>query len=79
MLENNEGDNMELGLLEMLMAKGGVIAAVITWTALAYITATGVIVLTPTKKDDDMLKKLESIPLIGGMLKALINFGPKKK
>ena len=69
---------MELGLLEMLVAKGGLTAMIVSWAAVLYGTATAAIALTRTKKDDNMQAKLEGIPLIGGILKALINFWPKK-
>jgi len=69
---------MELGILEMLMGYGGIFAAVITWVAFVYVAATAVILLTPTKKDDDFQAKLEAIPFVGGILKALVNFSPIK-
>lgn len=70
---------MELSLLQMLYGQGGIVAAIISWLAVVYITATMIIAMTPTKKDDDFLTKVLGIPLVGGLLKALVEFGPKKK
>ena len=70
---------MEQTLLDMLANLSPVLKDVLMWLGVLVCTGQLVVLATPTKRDDALLKKAEGWPFVGGLLKALKAFAPVRK
>lgn len=66
-------------LLQMLV--GAVPAVLIVLQILGALLVIGqvVVVLTPTKADDQAWDKIKAVPLLGSLISALVEFAPLQK
>jgi hypothetical protein len=69
---------MEEALLQMAAQALPVLAGVFSLLGLILVVAVAVIRFTPSKKDDEFLEKLQAVPILGGLLAALMKRAPVK-
>lgn len=69
---------MEEALLQMAAQVLPVLTSVFAAIGLILVIALGMIRLTPTKKDDEVLDKVRSVPILGGLIAALMKRAPIK-
>lgn len=65
-------------LLDMLLALDGVVEAILAWISVLAVAAVAAIGVTPTKVDDNALAEVKKIPVVGGLLKALLRWRREK-
>lgn len=68
---------MEIDLLKSLAVSWPLLSTILTVLGGISVVGKLVIVMTPTKADDEAWSKLESLPIVGGFFKALAYFAPK--
>ena len=66
-------------LLEMLKGLHPAIPIALAGLGTLVVLGQTVVLLTPSKADDAWLAKLDSVPLLGSLLKALRSFAPLQK
>jgi hypothetical protein len=63
-------------ILNALVSQSDIVLYVLTALGTLVVLGTVYVKLTPTKKDDEQLSKLESSPVLGTILKILVKFSP---
>lgn len=66
-------------LLQMLTGEVSWAGAALGWLGVLVVLGQGVVLMTPTKKDDEALAKAHKIPVLGDLLKAIAAFAPIQK
>lgn len=66
-------------LLHYLAAQFPLMGSVLVILGLLVVVGQAVVVITPSKKDDEAWAKLKALPLIGPLLDALSAFAPLQK
>jgi hypothetical protein len=72
-------DSQIVGFLEILMGQAGWVGAVLAWLGVLVVLGQGVVVVTPTKKDDAVMAKIFGIPFVGPLIRAIASFAPIQK
>lgn len=70
---------MELSFIQMLAGLHPVVPVVLSILGILVVVGQVVVVMTPSKKDDEALEKAHGIPVLGGVLKAIAAFAPVQK
>jgi hypothetical protein len=66
-------------IIVLLAGKYPMVAGVLALLGILVVVGQVVVVLTPTKKDDEALAKWEQIPFVGSLLKVIAKFAPIQK
>lgn len=70
---------MEFSFIQMLAGLHPAIPVVFAILGILVIVGQAVVVMTPSKKDDEAWEKIKAIPVLGGVLSGLANFAPIQK
>ena len=70
---------MEATLLAFLYGLHPTLAVVLALLGTLVVVAQAYVALTPTESDNAWYAKLESTPIVGGFVKALITFAPVQR
>lgn len=63
----------------MLAAKFPIVGLILSGLGILVVVGLAVVALTPSKKDDEAVSKLEAMPIVGQLLKVLASFSPIQK
>ena len=63
-------------VLQALMAKSDIALYVLSGLGTLVVLGAAYVKLTPSKADDEKLAKIESLPVLGMLLKILVKFSP---
>lgn len=66
-------------LIVLLAGKYPIVMLIAMALGALVVFGQAIVVLTPTKKDDEAWEKIKSIPLVGQIVAALANFAPIQK
>jgi len=72
-------ENTMLGFAQMLMGKFPMLSMIFGILGLLVVVGGAVVAATPSKSDDAAWAKIQSIPLLGTVLKVLMSFSPIAK
>jgi hypothetical protein len=68
---------MDIGaLILMLAGNSPVVVLILQILGILVIAGQAVVVLTPSKADDEAWEKIKGIPVLGALVSALSNFAP---
>lgn len=68
---------MDFGaIMEVLANMNPLVRLVFTILGVLVVAGQAIVLVTPTPADDNFMAKLEAIPILGGILKALKKFAP---
>ena len=68
-----------VALIQMLVGKYAVASLVVMVLGTLLVVGQAVVMLTPSKKDDEAWAKIMAVPVLGPVLSALCNFAPIQK
>lgn len=66
-------------LIDLLSGLGSWVMPVFSWLGLLIVVLRAVVRLTPTGKDDLVLEKIDSLPVVGPFLAGVASKAPLKK
>lgn len=71
---------MDFGaIIQMLAGKFPIVTVIVTVLGTLVVLGQVVVVMTPTKSDDEAWDKIKAMPFIGPLLTALSSFAPINK
>jgi hypothetical protein len=66
-------------IIMMLAAKFPIVTLIAAVLGMLVVVGQAVVVMTPSKADDEKWEQIKAMPIIGQLISALVNFAPIQK